>query len=93
MLVRAARLRRAVDGIGGVDRDRVLVDVILVHVVEMPVVQVIDVAGMAHHRMSAVGTVLVSVVRVMLLVAGGHGVHSFSCAFLAHSLIHHSYEC
>jgi hypothetical protein len=45
MLVRAARLRRALDGVGGVDRDRVLVDVIIVHMVQMPVVQVIDVAG------------------------------------------------
>jgi hypothetical protein len=72
MLVRAARLRRALDGVAGVDRDRVLVDVIIVHRVQMPIVQVIDVAGMAHRRGSAVGTVFVSVVGMMLLGAGGH---------------------
>jgi hypothetical protein len=36
------------------------------------------VPGMAHRRMSAVGTMLVRVVGMMLLGAGGHGVLSFS---------------
>jgi hypothetical protein len=40
MLVGAARLRRALC----VDRNDVLVDMILVHVMEMPVMQIIDVA-------------------------------------------------
>jgi hypothetical protein len=77
MPVRAARLRRALHGVGGIDRDRVLVDVIFVHVVQVPVVQVIDVAGMAHRRVAAVGTMLVRVVGMMLLGAGGHSVFSF----------------
>jgi hypothetical protein len=74
MPVRATRLWRALHGVGGVDRDRVLVDVILVHVVQMPVVQIIDVASMAHRRVAAVGPMLVRVVGMMLLSAGGHGV-------------------
>jgi hypothetical protein len=36
------------------------------------------VAGMAHRRVSAGGTMLVRVVRMMLLGAGDHGVLSFS---------------
>src|SRR5258708_7780885 len=77
MLVRAARLRRALHGVGGIDRDDVLVDMILVHVVEMPVMQIIDVALMAHRRMPTVGTMLVGMVGMVLLGAGSHGVFSF----------------
>jgi hypothetical protein len=40
MLVRAPRLRRALHGIGGVDRDHVLIDMILVQVMEMAVVEI-----------------------------------------------------
>jgi hypothetical protein len=77
MLVRTAGLRRALDRIGGVDRDGVLVDMILVRVMEVAVVEIIDVAFMADRRMPAVGTMLVSVVGMMLLGAGGHAVFSF----------------
>ena len=77
MLVRAARLRRALHGIGGVDRDDVLIDMILVQVMEMAVVEIVDVAVMADRRMPTVGTMLVGVVGVMLLGAGGHDVFSF----------------
>jgi hypothetical protein len=80
MLVRAARLRRALHGIGRIDRDDVLVDVILVHVMQMPVVKVIDVALMAYRRMPAVRAMLVGMVRMMLLGAGGHRVFSFCSA-------------
>jgi hypothetical protein len=72
MFVRAARLRRALHGVGGIDRDGVLVDMILVHVVQMPVVQVIDVAFMAHRRMPAIRTMLVGMIGMMLLGTGGH---------------------
>lgn len=74
MVVRAASLRRALDRIGGVDRDGVLVDMIFVRVMEVAVVEIIDVAFMADRRMPAVGTMLVGVVRMMLLGAGGHDV-------------------
>jgi len=55
VLVRAAHLRRALHGVGGIDRDGMLVDMILVHVVQMPVVQVIDVTFVAHRPLSAKG--------------------------------------
>jgi hypothetical protein len=74
MLVRAARLRRALHGIGGVDRDGVLIDMMLVRVMEVAVVEIIDVALMADRRMPTVVTMLVGVVGMMLLGAGGHGV-------------------
>src|SRR6516225_5601987 len=50
MLVRAARLRRALHGIGGIYWDHVLVNVILVHVVKMAVMEIIDMAFMADRR-------------------------------------------
>jgi hypothetical protein len=77
MLVRAARLQRAVHGIRRIDRDDMLVDMILVYVVEMPVVPVVDMALMAYRRMPAVGTMLVGMVGVMLRGVGGHRVFSF----------------
>jgi hypothetical protein len=77
MLVRAAGLRRALDRVGGVDRDSVLVDMIFVRVMEVAVVEIIDVAFMADRRMPTVGTMLVGVVGMMLLGAGGHDVFSF----------------
>jgi hypothetical protein len=52
MLVRAVRLRRALRGIGGSDRDDMLIDMILVHVVEMTVMQIIDVAFVANRSPS-----------------------------------------
>jgi hypothetical protein len=77
MLVRAAGLRRALDRIGGVDRDGVLVDMIFVRVMEVAVVEIIDVPFMADRSVPAVGTMLVGVVEMMLLGAGGHDVSSF----------------
>ena len=58
--MRAARLRRALHGVGGVNRDGVLVDVIAVHVVEVAVMQIVDMAGMANRRVPAVRAMLVS---------------------------------
>jgi hypothetical protein len=77
MLVRAASLRRALDRIGGVDRDGVLVDMIFVRVMEVAVVEIIGVAVVADRRMPAVGTMLVGVVRMMFLGAGSHDALSF----------------
>jgi hypothetical protein len=77
MLVGAARSRRALHGVGGIDRDGMLVDMILVHVVQMPVVQVIDVTFVAHRRMPAIGTMLVGMIGMMLLCAGRHSIFSF----------------
>jgi hypothetical protein len=74
MLVRAARLRSALHGVGGVDRDDMLIDMVFVYVMEMAVMEIIDVALMAHRRMPTVGTMLVGMVGMMLLGAGGHDV-------------------
>jgi hypothetical protein len=72
MRVRAACLRRALHRVGGVDRDHVLVDVIAVHVMEMAVVKIVDMAVMANRSVSAIRTMLVGVVGMVLLGAGGH---------------------
>ena len=72
MLVRAARLRRALHRVGSVDRDDMFIDMILVHVVEMTVMQIIDVAFVANRRMATVGAMRVGMIRMMLLGAGSH---------------------
>jgi hypothetical protein len=77
MLVRAAGLRRALHGICGVDCDDMLIDVILMQVMKMAVMEIVDMALMADRRMPAVGTVLVGMVGMMLLSAGGHSIFSF----------------
>jgi hypothetical protein len=73
MRVRAHPVRRAARGIGVVDLDNVLVDVILVHVVQMAVVEVVDMAIVAHSSVPAARTMLMSVTGMMLLVTGNHG--------------------
>jgi hypothetical protein len=50
---------------------------IAMNMVEMTIVQIIDMAIMANRRMPAVGAMLMSMVRMVLLVARGHGVCSF----------------
>jgi hypothetical protein len=72
MLVLTARLRRALLRIGGIDCDDMFIHMVLVHVVEMAVMEIIDVAVMEDRRMPAVGTMLVSMVGMMFLGAGGH---------------------
>ena len=70
--VRAVDLRRAARGIGSADRDHMLVDVVLVHVVEMAVMKIVDMAVMADRGVPAIGTMLMRVVGMVLLGAGGH---------------------
>jgi hypothetical protein len=53
----ATVLGRAAFGIGRRHFDLVLVDVVAMHMVQMPVMQVVDVTLMADRRMTAVGTV------------------------------------
>jgi hypothetical protein len=65
--VRAMDFGRALHGICGVDRDGVLVHVILVHMMEMAIVQVVHMIAMANRSVSAVRAMLVSVVRVVSL--------------------------
>ena len=72
--VRAAGLGSAVHGIGGVDGDDMLVDMILVHVVQVPVMQIIHMPLVANRDVSAVWAVPMAVIGVMRQVTRGHDV-------------------
>jgi hypothetical protein len=77
VLVRADRLPRALHGIGRVDWDGMLVNVILVRVMQMAIVKIIDMIIMPDCRMPTVGTMHVAMVNMMLLGAGSHSLFSF----------------
>jgi hypothetical protein len=76
VLVGTLHFRRAARRIGRVDADHVLVDVIAMHVVQMAVMQIVDVAVMADCQVTAIGAVLVGVVLMVMLAASGHGLRS-----------------
>jgi hypothetical protein len=76
VFVWAPVLRRALRGICGVDRDDMFVDVILVHMVEMAIVKIVHMAFMENRDVAAVRTMLMGVVRMVFLGAGGHDFHS-----------------
>jgi hypothetical protein len=73
MRVRAPGLRRAARRVGLADFDNMFVDMIFMNVMQMTIVEIIDMAMMAHGRVSTVRTMPMSVIRMMLLVAGRHG--------------------
>ncbi|WP_028347140.1 hypothetical protein [Bradyrhizobium murdochi] len=87
VFVRATDFRRALHRICGVDRDRVLIHVILVHVMEMAIMKVIHMAVVANRGVPAARTMLVGVVVVMLLGAFGHCGYSLrlNCRSIPHS--------
>jgi hypothetical protein len=64
----AVMVSRASVGVRCVHFEHVLIDMIAVHVVQVPVMQVIDVPVMADRLMPAVWSVLVSVVSMRLAV-------------------------
>jgi hypothetical protein len=68
----AAYVRRALHRIASADGERVLVDVIAMHVVQVPVMQVIDVTVVTNCRVSAVRTMPMTVIGVMGQVTCGH---------------------
>jgi hypothetical protein len=70
--MRAVNLRRALHGICRIDRDDMLVHVILVHMVEMAVMKIIQMAVMANRSVPATRAVLMSVIGVVPLVTCGH---------------------
>jgi hypothetical protein len=72
VLVAALDVRRAAGRIRRADRDRMLVDVIAVHVMQVAVVQIVDMTLVADRRVPAARAMLVRVVGVMLLCASGH---------------------
>jgi hypothetical protein len=45
---------------------------IFVHVMEMGIMQIVDMAFMAYCRMPTIGTVPVRMIRMMILIASGH---------------------
>ena len=71
VLMRAPGLRRAARGIGVADLDDVEVDMVLMHVVQAAIMQVIDMAVVAHGGMPATRTMLMCVIRSMRFGAGG----------------------
>jgi hypothetical protein len=73
MRVSAPGVGRAARGVGVADLNNMFVDMIPVHVMQMTIVEVVDMAMMAHRRVSTVRTMLMSVIGMMLLVAEGHG--------------------
>ena len=73
MRVKAPGVGRATRGIGVADLDNMFVNMIPMHVMQVTIVKIIDMAMMAHSRVSTARTMLVSVIRMMLLVAEGHG--------------------
>jgi hypothetical protein len=78
MGVRAPGVGRAARGVGVADLNKMFVDVVPMHVMQMTIVKVIDMVMMAHSRVSTVRTMLMSVIRMMLLVAEGHRLLVFS---------------
>lgn len=77
VLVRAAGFRCAADGIRSVDRDDMLVDVILMHMVKMAFVKIVHMAVMANRGVPTVRAMLMGVVGMVLLGTGGHDFPSF----------------
>ena len=59
-------------GVRGADRDDMLVNMIPVHVVQMAVMKIVNMAVMANSRMPAVRAMLVDMVGMLPLGAGGH---------------------
>ena len=76
---RTSHVRRALRRVCLADRQRMLIDVVPMHVVQVAVVQKVDMSVVADRSMSAVRVMLVMVIGVVRFVAGGHG-------FLLHGL-------
>jgi hypothetical protein len=79
MPVRATRFGRAAHRILFIDRQRMFVNVILVHVMQMTIVKVVYMTVMYDRGVAAVGAVLMGVIGVVFLIADHR---------LAPSLIH-----
>jgi hypothetical protein len=72
MLMAALDFRRATRRICRINRNHVLVDVIGVDMVQVAVVEIIDMPRVADSGMTAICTVLVGVVDVLLFRASSH---------------------
>jgi hypothetical protein len=78
MRMRAPGLRRAARRIGGADLDDMEVDVVAMHVVQAAIVQIIDMAVVAHGGVPAARTMLMCVIGMMRFGAGGRRVAHLS---------------
>ncbi|WP_172900060.1 hypothetical protein [Bradyrhizobium erythrophlei] len=88
--VRAVDLRRALQGICCADRDDMFIHVILVHVVEMAIVQIVHMTVVANRSVSAVRAMRVSVVGVVFLGTCGHwcrSLRTLGCPSMPHQSI------
>ena len=81
MPVSAFVFRRAAGGVGGVDSKGMFVDMVAMHMVQMAVVEIVDVAVVTNRGMPAVWTVLMGMAGMALLGAGGHRLPSFCVVF------------
>jgi hypothetical protein len=73
MLMRAAVLRGALRRVAGANGEDVLVDMIPMHVVQMSIMEIINVAFVANGRVPTVGTMFMRMVGMVLFGAGAHG--------------------
>jgi hypothetical protein len=74
--VGAVDLRRARHGIGGINRDDMFVHVILVHMMEMSIMEIVHVTAMADRRVPASRAMPVNMVGVVFLGTCSHCRHS-----------------
>jgi hypothetical protein len=87
MRMRAPGFGRAAQRVGIAHLDNMFVDMIFMHVMQMTVVQIIDMVLMVHSRVATVGTMLMYVIGMMPLGAGGHGFSHLSWVLPGHSLV------
>jgi hypothetical protein len=73
MRMRALGVGGTAQGVGVANVDNVFVDVISMHMMQMTIMQIIDMAVMAHSRVPTVRTMLMRVIRMMRLGACSHG--------------------
>jgi hypothetical protein len=72
LMPRASMLRRARIRIDRRNLDDMLVDVTSVHVMQVPIVQIVDVVAMLNRDVPATRSVLMRVIGVLWVRAGGH---------------------
>ncbi|MGH9548929.1 MAG: hypothetical protein ACRD3W_06115 [Terriglobales bacterium] len=76
VVMRTTDFRRAAHGICSAHSDHMFVDVIPMHMVKMAVVKIVYMTIMANRGVSAVWAVLMGMVGMVVLGAGGHDTHS-----------------
>ena len=86
----AAMAGGAADGILAHHLDHVLVDVTFVRVMEVAVVQIVDMAAVAHRRVSAARSVLMGMVGVGPCRTSRHRLVSFPCPEAADTAVRRS---